>query len=190
MAGSDHAYSGHSGLVLAVGIVVDDAIIVVEGIEKHIRDGLAPRDAAKQTMNEVSGALIATSLVLAAVFIPTAAVSGISGQFYRQFAVTITAATAISLLVSLTLAPSLAAMLLKPHSELVALVLQGVVLCRAGMVLGLELRDLLLECLLLFRQARDCRLVAIRRHLRGLIRWDLAAGSRGKPGLQGRHLAH
>ena len=105
------------GLVLAVGIVVDDAIIVVEGIEKHIRDGLAPRDAAKQTMNEVSGALIATSLVLAAVFIPTAAVSGISGQFYRQFAVTITAATAISLLVSLTLSPSLAAMLLKPHSD-------------------------------------------------------------------------
>ncbi|MEO1720914.1 MAG: multidrug efflux RND transporter permease subunit [Pseudomonadota bacterium] len=105
------------GLVLAVGIVVDDAIIVVEGIEKHIRGGLSPRDAAKRTMREVSGALIATSLVLAAVFIPTAAVAGISGQFYRQFAVTITAATAISLLVSLTLSPSLAAMLLKPHGE-------------------------------------------------------------------------
>ncbi|MEM6550200.1 MAG: multidrug efflux RND transporter permease subunit [Pseudomonadota bacterium] len=105
------------GLVLAVGIVVDDAIIVVEGIEKHIRSGLGPRDAARRTMREVSGALIATSLVLAAVFIPTAAVAGISGQFYRQFAVTITAATAISLLVSLTLSPALAAMLLKPHGE-------------------------------------------------------------------------
>ena len=103
------------GLVLAVGIVVDDAIIVVEGIEKHIRNGLSPREAAKRTMREVSGALVATSLVLAAVFIPTAAVEGISGQFYRQFAVTITAATAISLLVSLTLSPALAAMLLKPH---------------------------------------------------------------------------
>ena len=104
------------GLVLAVGIVVDDAIIVVEGIEKHIRNGLSPRDAARKTMTEVSGALIATSLVLAAVFIPTAAVAGISGEFYRQFAVTITAATAISLLVSLTLSPALAALLLKPHS--------------------------------------------------------------------------
>ncbi len=105
------------GLVLAVGIVVDDAIIVVEGIEKHIRDGLAPKEAAKRTMREVSGALIATSLVLAAVFIPTAAVAGISGLFYRQFALTITAATAISLLVSLTLSPALAAMLLKPHGH-------------------------------------------------------------------------
>lgn len=105
------------GLVLAVGIVVDDAIIVVEGIEKHIRNGASPREAARKTMREVSGALIATSLVLAAVFIPTAAVAGISGEFYRQFAVTITAATAISLLVSLTLSPSLAAMLLRPHGE-------------------------------------------------------------------------
>ena len=104
------------GLVLAVGIVVDDAIIVIEGIEKHIRNGLTPRDAARRTMSEVSGALIATSLVLAAVFIPTAAVAGISGEFYRQFAVTITVATAISLMVSLTLSPALAAMLLKPHS--------------------------------------------------------------------------
>ena len=103
------------GLVLAIGIVVDDAIIVVEGIEKHIRDGLAPRDAAIRTMEEVSGALVAVALVLAAVFIPTASVAGISGLFYRQFALTITAATVISLLVSLTLTPALAAMLLKPH---------------------------------------------------------------------------
>ncbi|MFN3209028.1 MAG: efflux RND transporter permease subunit [Roseovarius sp.] len=105
------------GLVLAVGIVVDDAIIVVEGIEKHVRAGLLPRDAARKTMQEVSGALIATSLVLAAVFIPTAAVPGITGQFYRQFALTITAATGISLVVSLTLSPALAAMLLKPHGH-------------------------------------------------------------------------
>lgn len=103
------------GLVLAIGIVVDDAIIVVEGIEKHIHDGLSPRDAARKTMEEVSGALIAVALVLAAVFIPTASVAGISGLFYRQFALTITAATSISLLVSLTLTPALAAMLLKPH---------------------------------------------------------------------------
>ncbi|MFC3614143.1 efflux RND transporter permease subunit [Lutimaribacter marinistellae] len=103
------------GLVLAIGIVVDDAIIVVEGIEKHIRNGLAPRDAARKTMEEVSGALVAVALVLAAVFIPTASVAGISGLFYRQFALTITASTAISLLVSLTLTPALAAMLLKPH---------------------------------------------------------------------------
>ncbi|WP_420002520.1 efflux RND transporter permease subunit [Arenibacterium sp. LLYu02] len=119
MAGFGYSINNLSlfGLVLAVGIVVDDAIIVVEGIEKHIRDGLAPREAAKRTMREVSGALIATSLVLAAVFIPTAAVAGISGLFYRQFALTITAATAISLLVSLTLSPALAAMLLKPHGH-------------------------------------------------------------------------
>ena len=92
MAGFGYSINNLSlfGLVLAVGIVVDDAIIVVEGIEKHIRDGLAPREAAKRTMREVSGALIATSLVLAAVFIPTAAVAGISGLFYRQFALTIT----------------------------------------------------------------------------------------------------
>ncbi|MEO1205476.1 MAG: multidrug efflux RND transporter permease subunit [Pseudomonadota bacterium] len=105
------------GLVLAVGIVVDDAIIVVEGIEKHIRNGMKPLEAAQRTMREVSGALIATSLVLAAVFIPTAAIPGISGQFYQQFALTITAATAISLLVSLTLSPALSAMLLKPYGE-------------------------------------------------------------------------
>ncbi|MEM7775587.1 MAG: multidrug efflux RND transporter permease subunit [Pseudomonadota bacterium] len=105
------------GLVLAVGIVVDDAIIVVEGIEKHVRNGMRPIDAAKRTMREVSGALIATSLVLAAVFIPTAGVPGISGQFYQQFALTITAATAISLLVSLTLSPALSAMLLKPEAD-------------------------------------------------------------------------
>jgi len=102
-------------LVLAVGIVVDDAIVVVEAVEKHIRDGLKPREAAHRTMQEVSGALIAIGLVLTAVFVPTAFVSGIPGIFYRQFAVTIAAAALISLVVSLTLSPALAALLLKPH---------------------------------------------------------------------------
>ena len=104
-------------LVLAVGIVVDDAIVVVEAVEKHVREGLTPREAAHRTMREVSGALIAIGLVLTAVFVPTAFVSGIPGIFYRQFAVTIAAASIISLLVSLTLSPALAALLLKPPKE-------------------------------------------------------------------------
>lgn len=104
-------------LVLAVGIVVDDAIVVVEAVEKHIREGMSPREAAHRTMREVSGALIAIGLVMTAVFVPTAFVSGIPGIFYRQFAVTIAAASLISLLVSLTLSPALAALLLKPHPE-------------------------------------------------------------------------
>jgi hydrophobe/amphiphile efflux-1 (HAE1) family protein len=104
-------------LVLAVGIVVDDAIVVVEAVEKHIRSGLTPREAAHRTMREVSGALIAIGLVLTAVFVPTAFVSGIPGIFYRQFAVTIASASLISLIVSLTLSPALAALLLKPHRE-------------------------------------------------------------------------
>ncbi|MFB0613973.1 efflux RND transporter permease subunit [Aurantiacibacter poecillastricola] len=102
-------------LVLAVGIVVDDAIVVVEAVEKHVRDGLSPREAAHRTMREVSGALIAIGLVLISVFVPTALTPGIPGIFYRQFAVTIAAAATISLLVSLTLSPALAALLLKPH---------------------------------------------------------------------------
>jgi len=104
-------------LVLAVGIVVDDAIVIVEAIERHIRDGLSPRDAAHRTMREVTGALIAIGLVLVSVFVPTAFVAGIPGIFYRQFAVTIAAAAVISLTVSLTLSPALAALLLKPHKE-------------------------------------------------------------------------
>ncbi|HYI43019.1 MAG TPA: efflux RND transporter permease subunit, partial [Sphingomicrobium sp.] len=102
-------------LVLAVGIVVDDAIVVVEAVEKHIRNGLSPREAAHRTMREVSGALIAIGLVLSAVFVPTAFVTGIPGIFYRQFAVTIASASLISLIVSLTLSPAMAALLLKPH---------------------------------------------------------------------------
>ncbi|CAN7489578.1 efflux RND transporter permease subunit [Phenylobacterium sp. LjRoot164] len=104
-------------LVLAVGIVVDDAIVVVEAVERNIRRGMTPREAAFRTMDEVSGALIAIGLVLLAVFVPTAFMPGIPGMFFRQFAVTIAAASVISLLTSLTLSPALAALLLKPHVE-------------------------------------------------------------------------
>jgi hydrophobe/amphiphile efflux-1 (HAE1) family protein len=102
------------GLVLAIGIVVDDAIVVVENMERNLEDGLAPREAARRSMTEVSGAIFATSLVLLAVFVPTAFLSGISGQFYRQFALTIAASTMISALVSLTLSPALGVLLLRP----------------------------------------------------------------------------
>ena len=102
-------------LVLAVGIVVDDAIVVVENVERNIRLGIPPRQAAHRSMDEVASALIAISLVLVSVFVPTAFVSGIPGIFFRQFAVAIAASTVISLIISLTLSPALAAMLLKPH---------------------------------------------------------------------------
>lgn len=105
------------GLVLAIGIVVDDAIVVVENIERYLMEGLSPREAAHKTMDEVGGALVAISLVLIAVFVPTAFIEGISGQFYRQFALTIATATIISMIVSLTLSPALAALLLKPHGQ-------------------------------------------------------------------------
>src|SRR3989440_2433870 len=105
------------GLVLAVGIVVDDAIVVVENVERNIERGLSPHDAAVRSMDEVGAALIAIALVLCAVFIPSAFITGISGQFYRQFALTITGATVISLIVSLTLSPALCALLLKPHRQ-------------------------------------------------------------------------
>lgn len=105
------------GLVLAVGIVVDDAIVVVENVERNIREGLSPRDAAHVTMDETGSALISIALVLCAVFIPAAFIPGISGQFFRQFAVTIAASTVISLIVSLTLSPALCALLFKPHQE-------------------------------------------------------------------------
>ena len=103
------------GLVLAVGIVVDDAIVVVENVERNIAAGLTPREAAFKSMDEVGAALIAIALVLCAVFVPSGFITGISGQFYRQFALTITGATIISLLVSLTLSPALCALLLRPH---------------------------------------------------------------------------
>ncbi len=103
------------GLVLAIGIVVDDAIVVVENVERNIALGLTPLEATKQAMREVTGPIVATSLVLAAVFIPTAFISGLTGQFYRQFALTITISTFISTINSLTLSPALSAVLLKPH---------------------------------------------------------------------------
>jgi hydrophobe/amphiphile efflux-1 (HAE1) family protein len=105
------------GLVLAIGIVVDDAIVVVENVERNIAAGLSPRDAARRSMDEVGGALVAIALVLTAVFVPSAFIAGISGQFYRQFALTIAGATLISLVVSLTLSPAMCALLLKPHAN-------------------------------------------------------------------------
>jgi len=105
------------GLVLAIGIVVDDAIVVVENVERNIAAGLSPREAAQRSMDEVGSALIAIALVLCAVFVPAAFITGISGQFYRQFALTIAGATVISLIVSLTLSPALCALLLKPHAH-------------------------------------------------------------------------
>ncbi|ABR61473.1 multidrug efflux RND transporter permease subunit [Sinorhizobium medicae] len=105
------------GLVLAIGIVVDDAIVVVENVERNLAKGLSPREAAHVTMDEVGAAVIAISLVLTAVFVPTAFIPGISGQFYLQFAVTIAVATVISAINSLTLSPALAAILLRPHEN-------------------------------------------------------------------------
>lgn len=103
------------GLVLAIGIVVDDAIVVVENVERNIADGLSPVAATQKAMKEVTGPIVATTLVLAAVFIPTAFMSGLTGQFYKQFALTITISTFISALNSLTLSPALSALLLKGH---------------------------------------------------------------------------
>tara|TARA_A100001391_G_scaffold199487_1_gene182496 strand:- start:1135 stop:4263 length:3129 start_codon:yes stop_codon:yes gene_type:complete len=105
------------GLVLAIGIVVDDAIVVVENVDRLIQQGASPREAARKAMDEVGSALIATTLVLIAVFVPTTFMSGITGQFYTQFALTISASTAISTFVSLTLSPAMAAVLLKPKAE-------------------------------------------------------------------------
>jgi len=105
------------GLVLAIGIVVDDAIVVVENVERNMKDGLPPREATKKAMTQVQGALIAIVLVLSSVFIPTAFIEGISGQFYRQFALTIAASTIFSGLVSLTLTPALCALFLKGEHE-------------------------------------------------------------------------
>jgi hydrophobe/amphiphile efflux-1 (HAE1) family protein len=106
------------GLILAIGIVVDDAIVVVENVERNIARGLSPKEAARVSMDEVGGALIAIALVLTAVFLPVAFMGGLAGQFFRQFAMTIASATLISCFVSLTLSPALCAILLKPqHGE-------------------------------------------------------------------------
>ncbi|MBO1080159.1 efflux RND transporter permease subunit [Roseomonas haemaphysalidis] len=105
------------GLILAIGIVVDDAIVVVENVERHMAAGMDPVAATRRTMDEVGFALLAIALVLCAVFVPTAFIEGLSGAFYRQFAVTIAVATLLSALVSLTLSPALAALLLRPHAH-------------------------------------------------------------------------
>ena len=105
------------GLVLAIGIVVDDAIVVVENVERNISEGLSPKAATRKAMTEVTGPIIATTLVLAAVFIPTAFMSGLTGQFYKQFALTITISTVISAINSLTLSPALSALLLKKEGN-------------------------------------------------------------------------
>lgn len=105
------------GLVLAIGIVVDDAIVVVENVERNIKEGLSPVAATQKAMKEVTGPIVATTLVLAAVFIPTAFMSGLTGQFYKQFALTITISTVISSINSLTLSPALAALLLKDETS-------------------------------------------------------------------------
>ncbi len=103
------------GLVLAIGVVVDDAIVVVENVERNIESGLAPLDAARKAMTEVTGPIVSTALVLCAVFVPTAFISGLTGQFFRQFALTIAISTVISAFNSLTLSPALSAVLLKAH---------------------------------------------------------------------------
>ncbi|BCM87136.1 transporter [Methylobacterium indicum] len=103
------------GLVLAIGIVVDDAIVVVENVERNIEAGLSPRDASEQAMREVSGPIVAIALVLVAVFVPLAFISGLTGQFYKQFALTIAISTVISAINSLTLSPALSALLLRDH---------------------------------------------------------------------------
>src|SRR5208282_2900695 len=103
------------GLVLAIGIVVDDAIVVVEAVEHHIEHGLSPRDATIRAMDQVSGPVIAVGLVLSAVFVPCAFIGGITGLFFRQFALTISVSTLLSAFNSLTLSPALSALLLKPR---------------------------------------------------------------------------
>jgi HAE1 family hydrophobic/amphiphilic exporter-1 len=105
------------GLVLAVGLVVDDAIVVVEGVQRHIEEGLAPKDAARKAMEELSGPVIAIALVLSSVFVPTAFIPGITGRLYQQFAVTIAISVVLSAFNALTLSPALAGLLLRPKGE-------------------------------------------------------------------------
>ncbi len=127
------------GLVLAVGIVVDDAIVVVEAIEHHIEQGLAPREAAISAMDDVAGPVVAVGLVLCAVFVPCTFVSGIVGQFFRQFAMTIAISTAISAFNSLTLSPALAVLLLRPRSQGRAAALPRLGLALAGAWAGSQI---------------------------------------------------
>jgi multidrug efflux pump subunit AcrB len=124
------------GLVLAIGIVVDDAIVVVEAVEHHIEHGLTPRDATIKAMEQVSGPVIAVGLVLSAVFVPCAFISGITGQFFRQFALTIAVSTIISAFNSLTLSPALTALLLRSREKGVVAPLPGLTFPLAGGSLG------------------------------------------------------
>src|SRR6202041_899408 len=104
------------GLVLAIGLVVDDAIVVVEGVQRHIEDGMSPKDAALKAMEELSGPVVGIALVLSAVFVPTAFIPGITGKLYQQFAVTIAISVLLSAFNALTLSPALAALLLRPKA--------------------------------------------------------------------------
>jgi HAE1 family hydrophobic/amphiphilic exporter-1 len=105
------------GLVLAIGLVVDDAIVVVEGVQRHIEEGLAPKDAARKAMEELSGPVVAIALVLSSVFVPTAFTPGITGRLYQQFAVTIAISVVLSAFNALTLSPALAGLLLRPKGK-------------------------------------------------------------------------
>jgi hydrophobic/amphiphilic exporter-1 (mainly G- bacteria), HAE1 family len=105
------------GLVLAIGLVVDDAIVVVEGVQHHIEEGLAPKDAARKAMEELSGPVVGIALVLASVFVPTVFIPGITGRLYQQFAITIAISVMLSAFNALTLSPALAGLLLKPKKQ-------------------------------------------------------------------------
>jgi multidrug efflux pump len=126
------------GLVLAIGIVVDDAIVVVEAVEHHIEHGLAPKEATVKAMSQVAGPVIAVGLVLSAVFVPCAFISGITGQFFRQFALTIAVSTVISAFNSLTLSPALTALLLRPRDKGTAPPLPRLAFALVGAWLGWE----------------------------------------------------
>ena len=127
------------GLVLAIGIVVDDAIVVVEAVEHHIEHGLTPREATIKAMDQVSAPVIAVGLVLTAVFVPCAFITGITGQFYRQFALTIATSTVISAFNSLTLSPALAALLLRPRQKGVYQALPRLAFVAIGCWAGVQL---------------------------------------------------
>src|SRR5205823_6278833 len=133
------------GLVLAIGIVVDDAIVVVEAVEHHIEEGLAPRAATLRAMEQVSGPVVAIGLVLSAVFVPCAFISGITGSFFGQFALTIAVSTIISAFNSLTLSPALAALLLRPRGKEAAPPLPRLGIAVVGGLLGFLLASDVLE---------------------------------------------
>ena len=135
------------GLVLAVGIVVDDAIVVVEAVERHIEAGLTPHKAAHAAMNQVSGPVVAVALVLSAVFVPCAFITGITGMFFRQFALTIAVSTVISAFNSLTLSPALAALLLRPRDKKTADPLPAVAFWLLGAGSGIMLGPWFTPCL-------------------------------------------